>query len=258
MRIRILVVISILALPLSLPLSAQERGRGGRPTAPSDSKLVRAPEGTRERPVSVPPAAVATPRPSPPATQPSPIHDPGRSPSYVSVPTVEVTATCYVLPAPEPLQDLVVFSGGREGFGVVLGDYEVLPGYSGFDFSDERCLTFDDPAADIFFEDAGSTAYMVVGEDGEIQDLGQTASLDEINALRMVEWSRSHDVVLKERRSYVVKTREGCYAMFRVVSLVPDRVVFDWVLGRQEDVITNVAGVPRPTTRLATRVKFAR
>ena len=255
MQIRVLVVLSLLALLLSLPLLAQERGRGGRPTAPSDSKLVRAPEGTRERPVSVPPAAVTTPHPLPPATRPSPSYDPYPSPIYV--PTVEVIPTCYVGRATEPPLPVVLFSGGREGFGVVLGDYEVLPGYSGFDFSDEKCLPFDDPAADIFFEDAGGTSYMVVGEDGEIQDLGQTASLGEINALRMVEWSRSHDVVLEERRSYVVKTWEGRYAMFRVVSLVPDRVVFDWVLGRREDVITKVADVPRPTTRLATRVKFS-
>jgi hypothetical protein len=175
---------------------------------------------------------------------PAPPPVPVASPKHYPYPSPAPTPVVVILPEhdgvpydgsrPITRSDvLVYFSGGREGYNVVIGDYETMPDYAGFDFSEAKCVPFDDRQVDMFFEDAGSSAYMVVGEDSEIQDLGRTSSLHEINALGMVEWSRSHDVVLEERRSYVVKTWEGHHAMFRVMSLVPDRVVFDWIFERQ-------------------------
>jgi len=255
--IRTLLILGVLVASVFFPLTAQERGRGGRTPAPSSSQQVRGPEGTRERPVFIPAATVPTPQAVPPVTHPAPSYNPCPSPVYVSVSMVEVTPTYYDGRAPEPPPALVVFSGGREGFSVVLGDFEDLPEYAGFDFSEEKYLPYDDPACDMFFEDAGSAAYMVVGEDAEIQNMGSTGSLGTINALRMVEWSRSHDVILEEGHSYVVKTWDGRHAMFRVVSLVPNRVVFDWVYQRQGmNTAIQTPGHLRPMW--VTRAKYSR
>lgn len=234
MQSRIIVAFGIFFLLVATSLTAQERNRGGRTSSGQGGHDVRAPEGTRERPASVP--RVTEYHHDPQAgSDPHPVL---QVPIPAASTVIDGGASCIDPPRPAPSGFTVIFSGGTEGYGVVLGDCRVMPEYAGFDFSGARCVPYDDPEADMFFEDAGSASHMVVGEDSEIQDLGSTASLGQISGLRMVEWSRSRDVILEERRSYAVRTWEGSCAMFRVVSLVPGRVVFDWVVGRPPQVLS--------------------
>ena len=75
---------------------------------------------------------------------------------------------------------------------------------------------------------------MNVYTDTDIQDLGYTHSLLDIKVAPASGWSPTHDVRLYVGHTYVVWTHDDHYAKFRVTSLSPSRVVFDWAYQLQE------------------------
>ncbi len=115
-----------------------------------------------------------------------------------------------------------------EGYDVTLDNYRQSVLSSGYDFSSYSVVRYDDQDADMYFENYNDVYYMNVRTDTDIQDLGNTNSLLEINVAPSSGWSTTHDVRLYVGHTYVVWTYDDHYAKFRVTNLSPSRVVFDW------------------------------
>lgn len=115
-----------------------------------------------------------------------------------------------------------------EGYDVVLNTFNTVPGYAGYDFSAYSVVPYEHQYADMYLENYNGTLYMNVRSDTDIQDLGPTTSILDIKTAPSTGWSSSHDVVLRAGHTYVVWTWDDHYAKFRVSSLSPGRIVFDW------------------------------
>jgi hypothetical protein len=115
-----------------------------------------------------------------------------------------------------------------EGYGVVLDDYHLRPGFAGYDFSDYAILSYDHQRTDMYFENYDGTPYMNVRSDTDIQDVGYTNSLLDVRTAPSSGWSTTHDVRLSVGHTYVVWTWDDHYAKFRVTDLSPASVTFDW------------------------------
>ncbi|HEY4643881.1 MAG TPA: hypothetical protein VIH68_04100 [Bacteroidota bacterium] len=115
-----------------------------------------------------------------------------------------------------------------EGYGVVIGDYRMSPYQSGYDFSAFAVGPFTDDFADMFYEYFAGGAFMNVWRDTDIQDMGYTRSLDEITEAPLEGWSPLKYVQVIDGHTYVVWTWDDHYAKFRVRSISPTTVVFDW------------------------------
>lgn len=149
-----------------------------------------------------------------------------------------VTAYDYDGNESELSRDVVYDTPRPEGYGVVLYDYRYRPDAAGYDFSTYSVGPYDDQYTDIFFEYFAGSYYMNVWEDTDIQDMGYTTTLYEIGYAPDSGWSPTKDVLLFVGHTYVVWTWDDHYAKFRVRSLSPTRVVFDWAYQLQ-------AGNPR-------------
>lgn len=115
-----------------------------------------------------------------------------------------------------------------DGFDLVLDNYRQFPQSSGYDFSAFRVVPYADEAVDMYFEYYQGRFYMVVPEDTDIRDMGATSSIYDIRVAPSGGWSVTKDVELDVGRTYVVWTWDDHYAKFRVRSLSPGRVAFDW------------------------------
>ncbi len=115
-----------------------------------------------------------------------------------------------------------------EGYDVILNSYRQNPSYGGYDFSDYTVRAYNDLYADMYFEYFDGEYYMNVRTDSDIQDLGPTNSLLEVRQSPTTGWSSTHDAILRVGHTYVVWTWDDHYAKFRVTSLSPNRIAFDW------------------------------
>lgn len=115
-----------------------------------------------------------------------------------------------------------------EGYDVLLRDYHVVPEAAGFDFSRYAVVSFDDLYCDMYFENWNGQLWMNVRNDTDIQDMGPTNSLLELDVAPADGWSPTHDARLRVGHTYVVWTWDDHYAKFRVTSLASGRAVFDW------------------------------
>jgi len=116
-----------------------------------------------------------------------------------------------------------------EGYGVTLTDYLTSPLTAGYAFSSYSIVAYNDKTADMWYEYSNGVNYMDVNStDSDIQDMGPTQSILDINQAPSSGWSPTHDVQLTVGHTYVVWTWDDHYAKFRVSALSPTRVVFDW------------------------------
>jgi len=108
---------------------------------------------------------------------------------------------------------------------------------AGFDLHGRSVLPADSPAVDFYYlyYDEGSGGYLVAGseyyeaETTEIQDMGYTAGLDEIDfAPDDAGWSPTGTAEPVLGHTYVLLTRDGHYAKIRLTYVGPERVSFDW------------------------------
>ena len=121
-----------------------------------------------------------------------------------------------------------------EGYGIALTDYRTVPQTAAYDFSSYSVLAYSDKNADIWFEYYNGVNYMNVNTDSDIQDMGPTQSILDINEAPSTGWSPTYDVQLTVGHSYVVWTWDDHYAKFRVSAMSPGRVVFDWAYQLQK------------------------
>ncbi|MBI5476946.1 MAG: hypothetical protein HY964_09465 [Ignavibacteriales bacterium] len=135
-----------------------------------------------------------------------------------------------------PLSRENVFATPRpEGFNVVLENYRNQPGLAGYDFSTNTVGLYNDLYTDIYFEYYNGGYYMVVWNDTEIQDMGYTASLDDIIKSPTRGWSPTKDVRLILGHTYVIQTWDYHYAKIRLISSSQDEVSFDWAYQLQAE-----------------------
>jgi hypothetical protein len=138
-----------------------------------------------------------------------------------------------------------------EGYGRILGNFRDNAGDAGYDFSAFAALPYTDPAVDMYFESFEGRYSMNVPEDTDIQDMGPTTSILDIRVAPASGWSTTGDVELQAGRTYVVWTWDDHYAKFRVRSVSPSRVVFDWAYQLQRSTPLMKRAVPADGTRRA-------
>ncbi|MBE0645307.1 MAG: hypothetical protein IH600_14590 [Bacteroidetes bacterium] len=126
-------------------------------------------------------------------------------------------------------RDVVYDTPRPEGRDVALVDRFVMPHRSGYDFSEYSVLHFDTDFTDFFFEvTAEGIPYLVVWDDSEIQDMGFTSNLDEINSAPNSGWNPTGDALAVRGHTYVIKTFDNHYAKIRLVDISTSGMIFDW------------------------------
>jgi len=125
--------------------------------------------------------------------------------------------------------DLVYDTPRPEGSDM-LKNYLTDSLYSGFDFSTESVLSYDDSHTDIYYEydTLYKINYMNCADGTDIQDFGYTDGLDDINYAPEQGWSSLGWVELIEGHGYIVWTRDYHFAKFRVTELGTGWCSFDW------------------------------
>jgi hypothetical protein len=121
-----------------------------------------------------------------------------------------------------------------EGYGVLLSDFRRAASTAGYSFGSYQVVRYDDQNADMYFEYFNGTYYMNVWSDTDIQDLGATSSLLDVRLAPATGWSPERSVPVVVGHTYVVWTWDDHYAKFRVTSVSPSRVVFDWAYQLQK------------------------
>lgn len=116
------------------------------------------------------------------------------------------------------------------------------PAQSGIDFSDWNNPNFvtawNAPDTDIYFQNVGGVLYakgtLINNFWNDIQDLGWTASMDDVSWAPSAGWSVSpNGVELIEEHTYVVWTHDSYFAKFRVTTIIyaqgsPVGAIVDW------------------------------
>lgn len=128
----------------------------------------------------------------------------------------------------EMSRDVAYDTPRPEGYDVRLYDYRVFPGTSGYDFSTYSVGPYDDEFTDFFFENFGGRYYLNVWDDTDIQDMGFTATLDDISVAPVSGWSPSKYAEAIVGHTYVIWTWDDHYAKVRVKSIVGTHIAFDW------------------------------
>jgi hypothetical protein len=123
----------------------------------------------------------------------------------------------YVLDTPRP-----------QGSNRTLIDLDVEPDYAGWDLSDSNNVNYLSGACD-FYLDYDGVFYLNVGNiDTDIQDMGYTEDLDEIDYAPEFGWSQNGWCEVILRHTYIIWTDNNHFAKVRVISIDSDRIIFDW------------------------------
>jgi len=139
-----------------------------------------------------------------------------------------ITAFDYSGNESELSTDVVYDTPRPEGYNQVVFDFRKFPGNSGYDFSSYSVVPYNSDNCDMFFDNDNGKYYMVVYDDTDIQDMGPTTDIYDIDKAPISGWSPTKDVRLYVGHTYVVWTWDNHYAKFRVKYISNERVVFDW------------------------------
>lgn len=124
--------------------------------------------------------------------------------------------------------DVVYDTPRPEGYNQTIYDFRRFPNMAGYDFSSYSVVPYNDDNCDMFFDNDNGKYYMVVYDDTDIQDMGPTTDIYDVDQAPISGWSSTKDVRLYVGHTYVVWTWDNHYAKFRVKYISPERVVFDW------------------------------
>ena len=134
-----------------------------------------------------------------------------------------------------PMSSGNVFDTPRPaGTGQVIDNFLVSHRGVGYDFSAFTSTNVTDPPTDIFYgyyED--STGFLhqqvfVPDYSTDIQDAGYSKSLDAVDFAPDSGWSPSGTVEAIVGHNYVVWTRDSHFAKFRITTVSPTAMQFDW------------------------------
>ena len=115
-----------------------------------------------------------------------------------------------------------------EGYDVILKNFRSDSTLAGYDFSTYSVGRYDDQYTDVFYENYNGAYYLNVWTDSDIQDMGYTNSLYDIDAAPTAGWSPSKDVRAITGHTYIVWTWDDHYAKIRITAVSSARVEFDW------------------------------
>lgn len=139
-----------------------------------------------------------------------------------------VTAYDYDGNESELSEDVVYDTPRPEGFNQAIYDYLMYPSSSGYDFSSFAITPYDDDKTDFFFENYQGEYYLNVWNDSDIQDMGPTRDIYDIDRAPENGWSTTKDVRAAVGHTYVIWTWDNHFAKIRIKNITRDRVVFDW------------------------------
>lgn len=139
-----------------------------------------------------------------------------------------VTAYDYDNNESELSRDVVYTIPRPEGFNQSIFDYRRFPSNSGYDFSNYAVVSYNSNDADFFFENYEGTFYLDVWDDSDIQDMGPTTDIYDIEAAPLSGWSPTKDEIAKIGHTYIIWTWDNHFAKIRIRNITRDRVVFDW------------------------------
>lgn len=121
-----------------------------------------------------------------------------------------------------------------EGYNNIVFDYIQFPDNAGFSFAENLVYPYNDYATDFFFERYNDTYYVNVWADADIQDMGPTDDILDITYapesgwIQLVEGENVKYTEARRGHTYVVWTLDNHFAKFRISSMTPERMVFDW------------------------------
>lgn len=139
-----------------------------------------------------------------------------------------LTAVDYSGNESELSADVVYDTPRPEGYNQTIFDFRRFPNTSGYDFSSYSVVPYNNDNCDMFFDNDNGKYYMVVYDDTDIQDMGPTTDIYDVDKAPISGWSPTKDVRLYVGHTYVVWTWDNHFAKFRVKHISPERVVFDW------------------------------
>ncbi|MEJ2194980.1 MAG: hypothetical protein P8X73_09010 [Ignavibacteriaceae bacterium] len=115
-----------------------------------------------------------------------------------------------------------------EGFNQAIFDYNQFPNNSGYSFAIYSVVAYDSIDVDFFFENFQGNFYLNVWSDTDIQDMGPTNDIYDIEFAPTTGWSSTKDASAIEGHTYVFWTWNNHFAKVRISSITSERVVFDW------------------------------
>ncbi|HEY7751923.1 MAG TPA: hypothetical protein VH917_06490, partial [Ignavibacteriaceae bacterium] len=130
--------------------------------------------------------------------------------------------------------DVIYATPRPEGFNQAIFDYRNFPNNSGYSFANYSVVRFDNINCDFFFENFEGDFYLDVWDDTDIQDMGPTSDIYEIEFAPTTGWSPTKDAVAVEGHTYVIWTWNNHFAKIRISSITNERMVFDWTYQLQE------------------------
>ena len=145
-----------------------------------------------------------------------------------------VTAYDYNGNESELSKDVVYDTPRPEGFNQAIFDYNKYPNNSGYDFSKYLVLPYNDTNADMFFENYNGKFYLNVWDDSDLQDMGKTNDIWDIDYAPSGGWIPALQgenvkyVEAKVGHTYVIWTWDNHYGKVRISNITNQRMVFDW------------------------------
>lgn len=131
-------------------------------------------------------------------------------------------------------EDVVYDTPRPEGYNQAIFDFNVSPSNSGYDFSNYLVVPYDGEDADFFFERYEGVPYIDVWDDSDIQDMGPTQDILDVDFAPGSGWIPANpDENIKYAEavvghSYVIWTWDNHFAKIRIKNITNERIVFDW------------------------------
>lgn len=118
-----------------------------------------------------------------------------------------------------------------QGSNQIIIDFNAVPNFSGWSLADEQSVNYQSSAADFYLEylPGDDVFYLnVANVDTDIQDMGFTNDLDEIDYSPELGWSQNGWVEVIWGHTYVIWTEDNHFAKIRVTHINGDNIIFDW------------------------------
>ncbi len=123
----------------------------------------------------------------------------------------------------------VIYSTPRpEGYNQALLNFRQYPNNSGYTFTDYSVVPYDDQSTDFFFGVYNGIDSIMVWGDTDIQDMGPTQDIYDIEFAPTSGWNPSKSEVAIAGHTYVIWTWDNHFAKVRISSISANRMVFDW------------------------------
>jgi len=129
-----------------------------------------------------------------------------------------------------------VFDTPRPEGNAVVFDVAIEPTLAGYDLSGRVNVHRDSAAADIFIDRASGIYFINVADaQTDLQDVGYTASFDEVGYAPTAGWSVNGWAEIIAGHTYIIWTRDLNYAKMRVESINSSSVSFRWAYQTDPD-----------------------